>query len=267
MKKDGVPVHIKFEVIVTDDEELIAEISIARNFQNDVMSLSIAGRLKILDELEKSFQAKLPDTKLQKSETQLSDDYVKTERLLQVITALIPEELWLKGGEFNKVYTYSRKAACLKEFQELFQMAHDMDNPKHPLRSMNDPKYGRQVQLYEFYLDIAAPAWELYEHWKTHQGFYGTRLRAIEREENGKIKEVPDGIVFPILAALSVFAKKTKIGWKIQPPSAFNDKELIDAAATVYQDIADSNPNVMGKTKSCYSSLYQITSIFKRLMN
>ena len=62
LKKDGVPVHIKFEVIVTDDEELIAEISIARNFQNDVMSLSIAGRLKILDELEKSFQAKLPDT-------------------------------------------------------------------------------------------------------------------------------------------------------------------------------------------------------------
>jgi len=267
LKIDGTPIHVKFEIIVTDDEELIAEISIARNFQNDVMSISIAGRLKILDELEKSFQAKLPETKLQKSETQLSDDYIKTERLLQVIAALIPEELWLKSGDFNKVYTYSRKAACLKEFQELFEMAHIMSDPQHPLRLANDSKFGKHVQLYEFYLDIAAQAWELYEHWKRHQGFYGTRLRAIERDDNGQIKEVPDGIVFPILASLSVFAKKTRTGWKIQPPSAFNDKELIEAAATAYQEMADSNPNVMGKTKACYSSLSQITSIFKRLMN
>ena len=36
--------HVKFEVIVTDNEDLIAEVSIARNFQIDVMTLSIAGR-------------------------------------------------------------------------------------------------------------------------------------------------------------------------------------------------------------------------------
>jgi hypothetical protein len=32
-------------VIVTNDDDLIAEISIARNFQNDVLAISIAGRL------------------------------------------------------------------------------------------------------------------------------------------------------------------------------------------------------------------------------
>src|SRR3984893_16203215 len=42
---------IKFAVIVTNDDGLIAEISIARNFQNDVLAISIAGRSRQLDEL------------------------------------------------------------------------------------------------------------------------------------------------------------------------------------------------------------------------
>src|SRR5699024_8973804 len=74
---------VKYEVIVTDDEGLIAETSIARNFQNDVMTISIAGRLKQLDELEASLQKQDPTKKLRKSETDLSDDFVATERLLQ----------------------------------------------------------------------------------------------------------------------------------------------------------------------------------------
>ena len=40
---------LKFEIIVTDNEELIAEVSIARNFQNDVKPISIAGRLGQLE--------------------------------------------------------------------------------------------------------------------------------------------------------------------------------------------------------------------------
>jgi hypothetical protein len=34
---------IKYELIVTNDDNLIAEISISRNFQNDVRAISIAG--------------------------------------------------------------------------------------------------------------------------------------------------------------------------------------------------------------------------------
>lgn len=45
------------------------------------MTISIVGRLGQLDELEKSMQDQLPESKLKKSETRLSDDYVKTERL------------------------------------------------------------------------------------------------------------------------------------------------------------------------------------------
>jgi hypothetical protein len=255
-EKDCAAPHVKFELIVTEDEDLIAQISIARNFQNDVMTISIAGRLGQLDELEESFRAKRPGIKLQKSETRFSDDYIKTERLLQVITALIPEELWHKNrkGDFNKVYAYSMKAKCLKEFRELYEIAHDKGNP--------DYEWGKN--LYQFYLDIAAEAHELYEKWKSHQGFKGTGLRAIERE-NREIKEVPDGIIFPIIASLSAFAKKTRSGWTIIPPALFTDEELIGAAKSSYMNIANSNPWNMGKSKACYSALYQITSIFKKL--
>lgn len=246
--------HVKFEVIVTDDEDLIAEISIARNFQNDVMSISIAGRRGQLDELERSFQAKNPGSKLQKSETKLSDDYIKTERLLQVITALVPEELWSEKKEFNKVYSYSMKARCLKDFQELHRKAKDKRDSEHLWA----------VDLYQFYLDICAQAFQLYEKWKIHQGFKGTGLRSIARE-GAEILDVPDGIIFPILASLSAFAKKTRGGWVIEAPALFSDEELIRSAKSVYMDMADHNPQTMGKSKSCYAALYQITSIYKKL--
>jgi AIPR protein len=256
--EDSPVFHVTFELIVTDDEGLIAETSIARNYQNDVKAVSIAGRLGQLDELEAALQSKLPGVKLRKSETQLSDDYVSSENLLQVITALIPESLWLKasdGGSPNKVFTYSQRAKCLKDFQETFTKA---KNPK-------DPEHARHKALYQFYLDIAADAYQLHSKWKTHQGFSGTGLRSIEREGR-TIVEVPDGIVFPILASLSAFAVKTPQGWAIKPPHQFRDEELIGAAKAAYVEMAEHNPQTMGKTRACYSSLYQITSIYKKLL-
>ncbi|HEX4022025.1 MAG TPA: AIPR family protein [Acidobacteriaceae bacterium] len=250
-------VHVKYELIVTDDEDLIGEISIARNFQNDVASISIAGRRGQLDELQRALRKGIPGAKLKKSETELSDDYVQTERLLQVITALIPASLWPKAGEAdnpNKVYTYSMKAKCLKEFQEIYLKAHDR---KHP-------EYESARELYQFYLDIAPEALHLYERWKAHQGFAGTGIRSITREGR-EIVEVPDGIIFPIIASLSAFARKTEDGWRIKPPKLFRDEEVIRAAKSVYQSIAGSNPWLMGKSKACYFALNQITSIYQRL--
>ncbi len=250
-------IHVTFELIVTDDDGLIAETSIARNFQNDVMSVSIAGRLGQLQELEESVQKVYPQYKLRQSETQLSDDYIATERLIQVITALTPEELWPKPGESenpNKTYTYAMKTKCLNDFQNVFRKAKDDANPEHD-------KYR---DLYQFYLDVAPQAYELHEKWKTHPGFVGTRLRSIERDGRA-IKEIPDGIIFPIFAALSAFAEKTEEGWRIRPPASFSDEDIIGAAVTVYQEIADRNPQTMGKNKACYSQLYQLTSLYKRL--
>ena len=258
---DPPSIHVKFEIIVTDDDSLIAEISIARNFQNDVMAISIAGRRGQLNELEESLQKKLPNLKLRKTETEIANglgtgdegEYVATEKLLQVIAALVPVEL-SGTGDINKVYTYSRKAQCLKEFQEVYKSAKDTTSDDHRTAE----------KLYEFYLDICAQALQLYGKWKTHAGFKGTRLRSIERD-GSEIVEIPDGIIFPILASLSAFAKKTPKGWVISPPTQFNEDELIKAAKSSYIEIANSNPQTMGKSKACYSALLQITSLYRRL--
>jgi hypothetical protein len=260
LERDGQPfpdIHIKFEVIVTQDEDLIGETSIARNFQNDVLTISIAGRRGQLDELEEAIRERLPGTKLKMSETQLSEDYESTEKLLQVLAALTPPQLWPYVDERdnpNKSFTYHQRTRCLKLFQRIHDGAKDKKSEEHEA----------MLRLYTFYLETAAQALELYKDWKTHQGFKGTGLRAIERE-GGEIVDVPDGILFPILAALSNFAVKTRNGWRIQPPTQFQDRDLILAAKSAYQDIARSNPQTMGKSKACYSALYQISSIYKRL--
>ena len=146
------------------------------------------------------------------------------------------------------------KTKCLKEFQDIFRKAKDPSDPEH----------SKYKELYQFFLDIATQAYGLHDKWKTHQGFQGTGLRSIVRDGRSVI-EVPDGIVFPILASLSAFAMKRKDGWSVVPPKTFRDDELIRAAKRVYQEIARSNPNAMGKNKACYSALYEITSLYKRL--
>lgn len=251
---DGDNTHVKFELIITDDDDLVADISIARNFQNDVKLLSIAGRKGELDELEKAMRQVNSEIRLQKSESQRpsdSNDLLHTEKLLQVVAALLPPELWWKQGDYSKTYTYSAKATCLKDFRHIHDEAKQGSDPF--------------VEVYKFYLDIAPHAWELYLNWKEHQGFQGTRLRSIDRNER-EIVEVPDGIVFPILAALAQFATKTKKGWRIQPPKELEDQELIATAKRAYMEIANSKPEIMGKSRACYSALEQITSIYKRLL-
>ena len=253
----GLDCHVKFELIVTDDSDLVAEISIARNFQNDVKIISIVGRRGYLDELEDKLQETHSHFKLQKSETELpseSNSYLNTEKLLQVIAALLPAELWWKSGEPNKVYTYSRKAACLKDFQTIYEAAHDSTASNHD----------QLARVYGFYLDIAGQAWDLYTEWRSHQVFAGSGLRALVRDESGAIVEVPDGIVFPILASLSEFVIERNGAWEVDIPKQLNDRELMQTAKNAYMEIANSNPNVMGKNKACYTTIQQITSIYRK---
>ncbi len=249
-------VYVTFEVIITADEDLISEISIARNFQNDVQNISIAGSRGILDDLEEALKNALQgDVKIRKSETDRSDEFIDTEKLLQVLMALTPNEMLtgtVIGDRGNKAYTYSQKATCLKDFSKVHEAA-------------NGKKKGSDVDLYNFFIALAPEAYELYERWKSHQGFRGTRIRIIERE-NGSIVEVPDGILFPILASLSVFVSKKGNGWTIAKPKELDDRELIETAKTAYMEIAGSNPQTMGKKAACYSALLNITSIYKKLI-
>jgi hypothetical protein len=223
-----------------------------------VARLSILGRKGLLDEIEERLQREVPDILLRKSETQRSEDYYDTEKLLQVITALIPAELWPKPKEKQdpkKVYTYSMKAKCLREFQKIHEDADNQSAPNHK----------EAQELYKFYLEIAPEAYKLYTKWKKHPGFQGTGLRSIEREGR-EIVDVPDGIIFPIIASLSAFVIKLA-RWQILTPKIFSDAEIIQAAKAQYMNVAHSNPWNMGKNQAIYSSLLQITNIYRKLIS
>jgi hypothetical protein len=153
----------------------------------------------------------------------------------------------------NKIVAYSQKTRCLREFQRVFE---ETKNPK-TVTPVED-------SIYKFFIDMAGPAWALYQEWKTHQGFKGTGLRAIERDERGRIVNVRDGIVFPIVAALSVFAKQKSGRWRLSKIEQEVIREVIGATKEVYMEVAESNPQTMGKTKACYSGLYRITSILAK---
>lgn len=245
---------VTFEIIVTSDEDLVAEISIARNFQNDVRPISIAGRRGQLDELEDAFRKVNPSAKLRKSETDLSDEYIDTEKLIQVLLAISPNSIWDKMEDSqmfkNKAFTYSQKTRCLKLFQRI---AEDKENPKYE-------------KIYKFFLHVAPAAWQLYGEWKRHPGFEGCALRSIQRGPNGTILEVPDGIIFPIIASLSTFAVEKKGKWKIRIPSSFDPTKLIEVAVADYKEVASSNPQLMGKSRACYSRLHSYTSLYADLL-
>jgi hypothetical protein len=244
---------IKFELIVTADDGLIAEISIARNFQNDVRPISIAGRRGQLDDLEVAVRQTIPGAKLRKSETDIVEEYLDSEKLIQVMFALMPGPLLKALDEdndaSNKVFTYSQKTKCLKLFQRF------VDASREDSESSD---------VYQYFLDIAGPAWKLYERWKCHPGFRGTRLPAFQRE-NGGGAEMPDGIIFPVLSAFSAFVDRSGKKWEITIPDVFDERELIEAAAQAYAEIASRNPQTMGKSKACYSTLLRLTSIYARL--
>ncbi len=243
---------IKYELIVTDDDDLIAEISIARNFQNDVRPISIAGRRGQLDELEKALQKDNPDAELRKSEFDHNADLLDTEKLIQVIFALMPTDMLDSiGADTSRVFAYSQKTRALKLFTRLYD---------------DQGKDAAARDAYKFFLDIAGVAVKLYEKWKSHSGFEGSRLRSLERDGRDVV-EVPDGIVFPILGGLSAFFRDGGKGkkWRFAPPQGFEEQELVDAAVSAYKEIAEHNPQTMGKSKACYSTLLRLTNVYARL--
>lgn len=273
------PVHVKFELIIAHDEDVIAQTSVARNFQNRVMPISILGRWHYLDEINESFkkgsggkyELRKKETEYPSEDDEDDDDdstsrLVSTEKVLQVITALVPPSLWHREKERSnpvKTYAYSAKAKCLREYQRIYEAAKQGKNSDPNGGPLQKEKQEEFKRLYRFYVEIAWEAWKLYLHWKKYPIPRIRKEGAVERE-GGKVKEVNDGIVFPILAALSVFATNESGKWTITVPEDFSEKELADQAAEAFMEIADSHPWNMGKSPACYSYLYRLTSLFKK---
>jgi hypothetical protein len=191
-----------------------------------------------------------PSIKLRKSETDFGDEFLDTEKLIQVLTVLTPHDIELPSVARNKrtpetllrVYAYRHRSRCLKDFATVMDESGDWS------------------AAHKLFLDIAVDAWKLYERLKGEQ--YFSRLRCVkpEREENGKKivarDGVPDGIVFPILSAMSRFVRKERSGWRIAVPKGFPWETLFRQAYIQETTTAANNPQTMGKDADCYTALH-----------
>jgi hypothetical protein len=257
-QRDPNDFHVRAEVIVDSDADFIVETAIARNTSTQVAALSQAGKRKAFDALEKGFQRVFPDMKLRKSETDTEADFVDTERLIQVCTALMPEDLIDGTFVANKLKAYKQRAQCRADFEDAAFAALEDDEDRPDL-----------IAKHQYYVDIAPHAWKTYEYWRSNPKWSGKylqeRTKAIVRDDDEH--QVADGIIFPILSALSLFVQKKKNGWTIDIPRIFRDEMMIDAAIGQLRTTCGGRVYLMGRTGGVYESLRLIPTMVLDLMS
>jgi hypothetical protein len=260
LKKDNLPIpkiYVKVEIIETSNEELRREITIARNLQNKVQMLSIYGVQGVYEDLAQSIAKGLkPKYILQVSEDQTGDEYIPVDKLVQVLAALTPMSLGIpdQDEKVNRSFCYSSKAKCLRLYQNIWTAA---DDPKE------DAQYRTLCKkVYECYQAIAPTAWMLYRRWQSHPAFKqyirpdGEKGDGFDRshvcEKKGDGLQVSDGILFPILTALSNYVVPVNGTWMIEIPDGV-EEGLVEAAMFAYNTFSDSNPQTMGKSGPVYA--------------
>ena len=235
--------YVRAELIIINEPEFVTEVAIARNTATKVSELSQAGKRQKFEDLRAGFVKVFPDAKLRMSDTDAVDT-IDTERVIQLCAALMPQEL---AGEDkfipSKVKAYKNKAQCRVDFEK----AHD--------ERESDT---RQEELYRYYVDIAPYAWKAYQVYRTHPAWKGKRMRkdtkAVKRKPNHE-PTYADGLVFPMVSALSLFVQKRNGHWTLVKPPVFRDEMLVEAAAEQFREACDSNPILMGRSPGAYQSL------------
>ena len=251
--------HVRVEFVVDPDADAIVETAIARNTSTDVKKISIAGKKNMFEDLDESFRKTFPHLRLSKSETDVGDEFVDTLKILQVLLVLMPRELMADSGpktksstwEGNKLKAYKNRASCLTAFEADFINDYvGIDNQQAKNR-------------YKYYINMVGTAYEEYLKWRQHEGWDGKRMyertKAIKRDRSGKVPPitVADGIIFPILAAMSYFVEQSKKpgrSWKLNVPDAFDEHIMITIALSVFHN-RQSKPSVMGSSAEVYNTL------------
>lgn len=248
-------IHVRVEFVVEPDESQVTEIAIARNTSTDIKRLTMAGARKYFDELDEAFRKIHKTQKLTKNETDIGDEFVDTGKLLQILWLLCPAELLNLGNRSvgdARLKSYKNRNYCLVDFENDY------------LKKGEDTK---SAQRYQCFVDLAGLAWKEYLRWQRHPAWAGRYLKGakqVKRSKDGY--QVADGIVFPILGAMSEFVKKDSNGrWTIEIPNIFEDEAMIDAARDQLSG-AKGNPMLMARTAGVYSALALIPKGYKRML-
>lgn len=249
---------IRCELSIESDSVTRTSIAVARNTATKIEGLSIAGKHGYFDELNASFKKMHPSLELATSETDVEEEYVDTRLLLQILWAMMPEELAPEKRRTieARMRAYKNAAYCLQDFVEIADT-----------RSVEKGN----AERYAYFIDMAGQAWREYSKWKTHANWKDKyllgRLKQAVRDDDGYIKEAADGIIFPILCALSRFVKQNKKGrWEIMYPKVFRDDDMLIAARRQLSQ-CDGRPMLMGRSGGAYEALMILTEMAERYSN
>jgi hypothetical protein len=242
------------EISVEPDESTRTDIAVARNTATKIQGISIAGKHGYFEELDESFRKMHPARELAYSETDVEEKFVDTRLLLQVLWAMLPPELAPEHRRSveARMRAYKNAAYCLQDFMDL------VDAKKSDKAN---------IERYKYFIDMAGEAWREYERWQSHPKWNDKRLleplgQAVR--EDGVIKEISDGIVFPILSALSAFVKRGKNGhWGISYPKVFQDEDMLIAARGQLRQCS-GRPMLMGRSGQAYLALMTLTGMADR---
>jgi hypothetical protein len=254
--------HARVEFMVDPDSAFIVEAAIARNTSTNIQRVSMAGKKRYFDDLDTSFRKTFPNLQLAKSETDTGEEFVDTLRLLQVLWTMIPEKLLSSTSRSTadaRLKSYKNRAFCLVDFEKDVL---DKDNA-------SDPKVkAAAAERYRCMVDLAGPAWKEYLRWRHHPDWAGRRLRestrAIRRTDAGYT--VSDGVIFPILSAMSLFVEKDAATgkYRLELPEVFEEQDMIEAARdqlTAHK----GNPMLMGRNAAVYEAMTMLTRMVLRV--
>jgi hypothetical protein len=245
---------IRCELSIEPDSSMRTTIAVARNTATKIEGISIAGKHGYFEDLGASFKKEHPNLELARSETDVEDVYVDTRLLLQVLWAMMPEELTPERRRTMeaRMRAYKNAAYCLQDFIEIFDSRQTDEG---------------DAERYRYFVDMAGTAWGEYLRWHSHEQWNDKRLREplrqVMRGDDGIVK-VSDGIVFPILSALSRFVKRSKNGrWKIVYPKVFHDEDMLIAARRQLIQCG-GRPMLMGRSGAAYEALMILTEMAER---
>ncbi len=243
---------VKVEIIFSQDREFFDDVSIARNQQSAVKALSISGKKGLIDELDKVTEVAL---KLDESQK----DKFDTEKLVQLIFATMPKDVWTdvfpKRKHWDKSVVYSSKATMFKKFNELSE-------------------FSRGSLSYKFFIDVADDVIKLYQYIQSNKPVITKFMDVGNFKKQGyrinpTTKEVTvlDGFIFPMMSLASQFVQEFEGKFKLP---LLSDEILKSFAKLIaeYSGVNDhGNVQTLGKKSVSYKAPYDFAESKKQLGN
>jgi len=252
-ESDGADLMVRAEIVMEPQRDQIVEIAIARNTATAVKSVSQAGARGHLTDLKESIEKGLPNETLQMTETDTVG--LNTQAVLQWARLLMPPKLLqLMGSSPARNFAYKQGGKCLADFSEW------------ALNAKSDPGVKK---FYDFTVQMGPIAVREYRYWEQHDSWNGHRLheygkksdkphggRPVRRDKaTGKVTWVAPGILFPIMSALSAFARQKNGQWVLEKPSlSFKEDELVRRAVQQFRALG-REVAVMGRSEAAYDAL------------